>query len=171
MKPVTTISGETESTDTIDTCLERASSFIRVKYSLVLLEIKGQLSDGGHIGLLIMTILQALAPQFIQEKRLCWLRSPLYIVKNGKVESYYFTDEEFNKVRGKIKGEVQRNKGLGALSAEQARRSMFSEEFQRIEVIEPDAEGIDLLTLLMGEDIESRKEFVFNEIDFSEVRE
>lgn len=68
-------------------------------------------SDGMHIGLLIMAALQYLAPEFIKEERLCWLRSPLYIVTNGKQESYYFTDEEFNKVRGKIKGEVQRNKG------------------------------------------------------------
>ena len=68
-------------------------------------------SDGSHIGLLIMAALHYLAPKFIEEGRLCWLRSPLYIVKNGKKESYYFTDEEFNAVRGKVKGEVQRNKG------------------------------------------------------------
>ena len=68
-------------------------------------------SDGMHIGLLIMAALQYLAPEFIKEERLCWLRSPLYIVTNGTQESYYFTDDEFNKVRGKIKGEVQRNKG------------------------------------------------------------
>lgn len=41
-------------------------------------------SDGYHIGLLLMAALQYLAPQFIEEGRLGWLRSPLYIVKNGK---------------------------------------------------------------------------------------
>lgn len=68
-------------------------------------------SDGYHIGLLIMAAFAYLAPQFIREGRLCWLRSPLYIVNNGKKESYYFTDEEFNAARGKIKGEVTRAKG------------------------------------------------------------
>ena len=68
-------------------------------------------SDGGHIALLIMAALRYLAPKFLEEGRLCWLRSPLYIVKNGKNTSYYFNDEEFNKVRGKIKGEVSRAKG------------------------------------------------------------
>lgn len=68
-------------------------------------------SDGSHIGLLIMAALQYLAPEFIKEGRLCWLRSPLYIVDNKGKESYYFTDDEFNKVRGKIKGEVTRAKG------------------------------------------------------------
>lgn len=118
-----------------------------------------------------MAALQYLAPQFIQEKRLCWLRSPLYIVKNGKNESYYFTDEEFNKVRGKIKGEVQRAKGLGALSPEQAHKSMFTSEFQRMDVFEPDQNAIYLLYELMGEDVEPRRDYIFNNIDFSEVRE
>ena len=60
-------------------------------------------SDGAHIGLLIMAALAYLAPQFIREGRLCWLRSPLYIVDNKGKESYYFTDEEFNAVRKTIK--------------------------------------------------------------------
>ena len=128
-------------------------------------------SDGAHIALLIMAALHYLAPKFIEEGRLCWLRSPLYIVKNGKKESYYFTDEEFNAVRGKVKGEVQRNKGLGALSPEQAHISMFTDEYQRLDVLEWSPDAIQLLEQLMGEDVEYRRQFVFNEIDFSEVRE
>lgn len=128
-------------------------------------------SDGYHIGLLIMAALRYLAPEFLNEKRLCWLRSPLYIVKNGKNESYYFTDEEFNKVRGKLKGEVQRAKGLGALSVEQAHKSMFTPEFQRMDVLEPDPDSLYMLEELMGSDVEPRREFIFNKIDFSEIRE
>lgn len=129
------------------------------------------MSDGYHIGLLIMAALRYLAPEFINERRLCWLRSPLYIVKNGKTESFYFTDEEFNKVRSKIKGEVTRAKGLGALSVEQAHKSMFTPEFQRLDVLEADADSLFLLEQLMGESVEPRKQFIFNKIDFSEVRE
>lgn len=128
-------------------------------------------SDGMHIGLLIMAALRYLAPEFINEKRLCWLRSPLYIVKNGKNESYYFTDEEFNKVRGKIKGDVQRNKGLGAMSVEQAHKSMFTPEFQRMDVLEPDPDSLYMLEELMGSDVEPRRDFIFNKIDFSKIRE
>ena len=127
-------------------------------------------SDGGHIALLIMAALRYLAPKFLEEGRLCWLRSPLYIVKNGKNASYYFTDEEFNKVRGKIKGEVSRAKGLGALSQKQAEESMFG-EFQRMDRLDVDDESIYFLESLMGVDVIPRKEFVFNEIDFSEIRE
>lgn len=128
---------------------------------------------GYHIGLLIMAALHYLAPKFLEEGRLCWLRSPLHIVTSGKTESYYFTDEEFDaaKEAGKIKGEVVRNKGLGSLEPEQARRSMFTEEFQRMDPLIPDPDSIILLEELMGKDVEFRRQFVYNQIDFSEIRE
>ena len=128
-------------------------------------------SDGAHIGLLIMAALQYLAPEFIREGRLCWLRSPLYIVENKGKESYYFTDDEFNKVRNKIKGEVTRAKGLGELQPETARASMFTQEYQRMEVMEWSKEAIDLLYDLMGSEVEPRKEFIMSKVDFSKVRE
>ena len=130
-------------------------------------------SDGYHIGLLIMAALQYLAPEFIREGRLCWLRSPLYIEEYKGKETYYFTDEELEKAKkkNKIKGHLQRNKGLGALEAEQARNSMFSPEYQRLDIMEWDDEAIDLLYDLMGEDVEPRREFIMEKVDFSKVRE
>lgn len=128
-------------------------------------------SDGHHIGLLVMAALHYLAPEFIKEGRLCWLRSPLYIVTNGKQRSYYFTDEEMNAVRGSIKGIVTRAKGLGALQADEAHESMFTEKYQRMDVLEYSPEAITLLEQLMGPDVTPRKEFIFSKVDFSEVAE
>ena len=128
-------------------------------------------SDGFHIGLLVMSVLYYFAPEFLFEGRLGWLRSPLYIVKNGKEESYYFTDEEMNAVRGTITGEVQRNKGLGSLSDDQAHRSMFTPEFQRIDTFVLTEESEKLLLELIGDEVAPRKEFIFENVDFSEIRE
>lgn len=128
-------------------------------------------SDGFSIGLLIMCALYKIAPEFIEEGRLYWMRSPLYIVKNKGKEEYYYTDEEFNSVRNKIKGEVQRNKGLGSMSPEQAHNSMFVEEFQRFEQLIPDEESYSLLYSLMGEDSQPKRDFIFSNIDFSIIRE
>jgi DNA gyrase subunit B len=130
-------------------------------------------SDGYHIGLLLMATLHYLAPEFLREGRLCWLRSPLYIVKNGKNEKYYYTDEEFlaAKNRNEVRGEVIRAKGLGALSAEQANNSMFNPKNQRLETLIPDDSSIELLCGLMGEEVDFRKDFIFYKIDFSEIRE
>ena len=128
-------------------------------------------SDGAHIALLIMAALQYLAPEFIKEGRLCWLRSPLYIVNNKGKEDYYFTDDEFNRVRSKVKGEITRAKGLGELSAETAQASMFSPEHQRLDVLEWNNTAVNLLYDLMGEAVEPRKEFIMEKVDFSKVRE
>ena len=128
-------------------------------------------SDGYHIGLLIMAALAHIAPQFIREGRLCWLRSPLHIVHDGKKETYYFTDEELEQNRHKIKGEIQRNKGLGSLEPEQARESMFNPEYQRLDVMEYSEEAMSLLYSLMGEDVAPRRDFIMENVDFSEIKE
>lgn len=129
-------------------------------------------SDGFHIGLLIASALEHFCPKFIQENRLCWLRSPLYIVKNKDKEQYYFTDQEMNAARPNLPAgaEVQRCKGLGSLSASQARNSMFGEN-QHMDVLIPTDKTKDKLVTLMGSNSDGRKDFIFNNIDFSEVKE
>jgi DNA gyrase/topoisomerase IV subunit B len=130
-------------------------------------------SDGYHIGLLIMAALTYLAPEFIKEGRLCWLRAPLYIANNKGKETYYFTDSELEEAKKKkqVKGDLTRNKGLGEMSPETAQASMFNSECQRLEVMEYTPNAIDLLYELMGEEVEPRKEFIMNNIDFSTIRE
>ena len=129
-------------------------------------------SDGFHIGLLIASALEHFCPKFIRENRLCWLRSPLYIVKNKDKEQYYFTDQEMNAARPNFPAgvEVQRCKGLGSLSASQARNSMFGKN-QHMDILIPTDKTKDKLVTLMGSNSDGRKDFIFNNIDFSEVKE
>lgn len=129
-------------------------------------------SDGYHIGLLIASALEHFCPKFIQENRLCWLRSPLYIVKGKDKEQYYFTDQEMDAARPSLPAgvEVQRCKGLGSLSASQARNSMFGEN-QHMDVLIPTDKTKNKLITLMGSNADGRKNFIFNNIDFSEVKE
>lgn len=118
-----------------------------------------------------MAALAQIAPQFIKEGRLCWLRSPLWIISNGKNETYFFTDEEYEANKNKIKGEVQRNKGLGSLAPDQARRSMFDSNYQRLDIMEYSDEALDLLYQLMGSDVEPRRDFIMQNVDFSKIKE
>lgn len=118
-----------------------------------------------------MAAIRYLAPQFLEEGRLCWLRAPLYIVTNGKKKDYYFTDEEYNKVRGSIRGEIHRNKGLGEMGEDEVKESMFDKERQRMEVLETSPEALYLLEQLMGEDVIPRTNFIFKNVDFSEIKE
>lgn len=128
-------------------------------------------SDGAHIGLLIAAALAKLAPDFLKEERLYWLRSPLWIVKTSNKNYYYFDDKEYNARPANIKGETLRAKGLGSLSPQEAQESMFSKEFQRLDKLTYSEEAMDLLYMLMGENVAPRRDFIFNNIDFSEVKE
>lgn len=126
--------------------------------------------DGAHIALLIMANLHKLCPEFLKENRLFWLRSPLFIEhdKNANPISWYYTDEDFNKVRGSLKGDITRIKGLGALEEADLKATLFSTTGgQVMDEIEYSSEGIELLCDLMGIKVAPRKEFVFNNIDFS----
>lgn len=127
--------------------------------------------DGLHVALLIITNLYKLCPKFLEENRLFWLQSPLYIEqdKNNNPISWYYSDEEFDKVRKTIKGNVKRVKGLGQLSEKDLCATMFSTTGgQRMDEIIYSEEGAYQLCQLMGEDIAPRKEFIFNKINFSE---
>ena len=127
--------------------------------------------DGYHIALLIMANLHKLCPQFLKENRLYWLRSPLFIEqdKNKNPISWYYTDEEFNKVRGTLKGNIKRIKGLGALGEKDLKATLFSSTGgQLMDEIEYSPEGIEQLCNLMGVEIALRKDFVMSRIDFSE---
>ena len=61
-------------------------------------------------------------------------------------------------------------KYVGALSETQARNSMFGEN-QRMDVLEPTEEAIFLLEELMGKDVAPRTKFIFENVDFSEIKE
>ena len=60
---------------------------------------------------------------------------------------------------------------VGELEPEVARDSMFNPEKQRLEVLEYTEDAINLLYQLMGEEVEPRKKFIIENIDFSEIKE
>lgn len=145
----------------------------KLRYGKVAICVDGD-DDGHHIALLIMANLYKICPQFLKENRLCWLRAPLFVEqdKNNNPISWYYSDEEFNKVRGKLKGNIKRAKGLGTLSEKDLKATMFSTTGgQRMDEIEYDPAGIEQLENLMGTEVAYRKEFVMNRIDFSKYNE
>lgn len=135
----------------------------KLRYGRVALAVDGDF-DGSHIGLLLMAMLQVLAPQFLKENRLFWLRAPTCKVETKTKTYYYYNEEEF---RNHPKGNITFFKGLGQMTDEDLKNSMFNKEWQHLEHITYSEEGIQTLLELMSEDVEPRKEFVFNNIDFS----
>lgn len=135
----------------------------KLRYGRVALAVDSDF-DGSHISLLLMAMLQVLAPQFIKDNRLFWLRAPICKVETKAKTYYYYNDAEF---KNHPKGNITFFKGLGQMTDEDLKHSMFDEEWQHLEPIEYSEEGIETLIDLMSEEVEPRKDFVFNNIDFS----
>jgi DNA gyrase subunit B len=121
--------------------------------------------DGAHIALLVTALIYSLCPEFVLDGRLCWLKAPLYKVVSGGKSNYYFSDSELPK---NAKGEITRYKGLGEMKPEDVENAMFG-KYQRLEQIEPSQAGINTLENLMGKEVQPRRDFVFNNIDFSTI--
>lgn len=126
--------------------------------------------DGYNIMCLVATMFYVLMPDFILENRLCWLRAPLYRLTKGEKRIFAYTEEEAAELRKKYPTwEQGYNKGLGEMSALDMENSMMHPTERRLEVLSiKDAEAAaDSLKMLMGENVEGRKEFLFENVDFS----
>lgn len=126
--------------------------------------------DGYNIMCLVATMFYVLMPEFILENRLCWLRAPLYKLQKGNNKLFAYDDNELAQVRkGHENWDITRAKGLGELNPEDMEQSMLHPQNRRLEVLSiKDVEAAaESLKMLMGIDVEPRREFLFENVDFS----
>jgi DNA gyrase subunit B len=121
--------------------------------------------DGSHIRTLLLTFFFRYMPQLIEQGYVYIAQPPLYLVKKGKTEKYLYNDDELERYLGEIgrdKIEVQRYKGLGEMNADQLWETTMNPETRTIlSVSSEDAiEADQIFTILMGDKVEPRREFI-----------
>ena len=127
-------------------------------------------SDGYAIMCLIATMFYVLMPKFIEEGRLCWLRAPLYRLSKGDKRVFAYDDAELEELKKTHVGwEQGRNKGLGEMTAEDMEASMMHKTDRRLEVLTiHDADAAkESLKMLMGTEVDERRDFLFDNVDFN----
>ena len=127
-------------------------------------------ADGYNIMCLISTMFYVLMPKFIEEGRLCWLRAPLYRLSKGNKRVFAYDDAELAELKKKYPDwEQGRNKGLGEMTSEDMEASMMSKTDRHLEVLTiSDVEAArESLKMLMGPDVDDRRDFLFENVDFS----
>jgi DNA gyrase subunit B len=124
--------------------------------------------DGSHIATLIMTFFFRFMQELIQRGHVYIATPPLYLVKKGKREEYCWTEQQRLRLieewgEGKETGiHVQRYKGLGEMNAEQLWTTTMNPEMRTLRqvTIENAAEADHIFSMLMGDEVPPRRQFI-----------
>ena len=133
--------------------------------------------DGSHIETLIMTFFFRYMTELINRGYLYIATPPLYLVKKGKTQQYCWSEEERNAVVEELgKGKdssvtIQRYKGLGEMNAEQLWETTMDSERRKLRQVTIDsaAEADHIFSMLMGDEVPPRREFIEKHAKYARI--
>ena len=129
--------------------------------------------DGSHIATLLMTFFFRRMRPVIENGYLYLATPPLYKCSRGKNEEYCWTDQQVQQfiMRHGDKTKVQRYKGLGEMSAEELRDTTMAPEHRMLKqiTINDAAEADRIFSMLMGEDVAPRRDFIEQNANYANI--
>jgi DNA gyrase subunit B len=129
--------------------------------------------DGSHIATLIMTFFFRYMEDLINKGHLYIATPPLYLIKRGKQQRYCWNEEQRLQTMAEF-GEgahIQRYKGLGEMNAEQLWDTTMNPEHRTLRqvTIESAAEADRIFSMLMGDDVPPRRDFIEKHAKYARI--
>ncbi|HSW67658.1 MAG TPA: toprim domain-containing protein, partial [Bacteroidales bacterium] len=155
----------------------KALNLDRLRYHKVIIMTDADI-DGSHIATLILTFFFRYMKEMIEYGYLYIATPPLFLVRKGKEEKYCWSEEERQQVvkalalNGDEKGiTTQRYKGLGEMNAEQLWSTTMNPEFRTLRRITIDngTEADRIFSMLMGDEVPPRREFIEKNAKYANI--
>ncbi|PHR69626.1 MAG: DNA topoisomerase (ATP-hydrolyzing) subunit B [Lutibacter sp.] len=150
----------------------RALNLSKLRYKKVVIMCDADV-DGSHISTLILTFFFRYMKELIEEGCVYIAAPPLYLVKKGKKRQYAWNDDQRDLITQQMGGgtSIQRYKGLGEMNAEQLWDTTMNPEFRTMRqvIIENPTEADRVFSMLMGDEVPPRREFIENNAKYANI--